>query len=141
MKPALTLLTTLLLAVTLATAADSGAPFAQIARPQPRANGAPKASDVCFSTRWPRPMNPSDKWDSFKAAREFHATRLDWLYLSGKPDRDKAFVAKFKAAGFQVGGTLNCQPTDSPTAAKRTFTIARTVDMKGEPLKDPWTKS
>ena len=141
MKSTLTLLTALLLAVTLTSAADSGAPFAQIARPQPRANGAPKASDVCLSTRWPRPMNPSDKWDSFQAARQFHATRLDWLYLSGNPDRDKAFVAKFKAAGFQVGGTLNCQPPDSPTAAKRAYTMARTVDMKGEPLKDPWTKS
>lgn len=141
MKTTLTILMALLLAITLASAADSGAPFAQISRPQPRVNGAPKASDVCFSTRWPRPMNPSDKWDAFKAAREFHATRVDWLYLSGQPLRDKAFVARFKAAGFQVGGTLNCQPTDSPTATKRAFTIARTVDMKGEPLKDPWTKS
>lgn len=140
MKPTLTFLTALPLAVTLAAAADSDVPFAQIARPQPRASGAPKASDVCFSTRWPRPMSPSDKWDSFEAARHFHATRLDWLYLSGKPDRDKSFVAKFKAAGYVVGGTLNCQPTDSPTAAKRAFTIARTVDMKGEPLKDPWTR-
>jgi hypothetical protein len=141
MKPNLTLLTALLLPVALASAADSGAPFAQMARPWPRTNGAPKASDVCFSTRWPRPMNPADKWNAFQAAREFHATRLDWLYLSGQPDRDKAFVAKFKAAGFPVGGTLNCQLADSPTAAKRTYTMARTVDMKGEPLKDPWTKS
>lgn len=140
MKPNLALLTALLLAVTLASAADSGAPFAPFARPQPRANGAPKASDVCLSTRWPRPMNPSDKWDSFQAARRFHATRLDWLYLSGNPDRDKAFVAKFKAAGFLVGGTLNGLLPDSPTATKRAFTLARTVDMKGEPLKDPWTE-
>jgi len=142
MKSTLTLLTALLLAPLAAlNASDSGSTFAQMARPHPRANGAPKASDVCLSTRWPRPMNPSDKWDSFKAAREFHATRLDWLYLSGNPDRDKAFVAKFKAAGFLIGGTLNCQPPDSPTGAKRTYTMARTVDMKGEPLKDPWTKS
>lgn len=123
------------------SAARADAPFAQIARPQPRPHGAPKASDVCFSTRWPRPMNAADKRDAFEAARQFHATRLDWLYLSGKPERDKAFVAKFKAAGFQVGGTLNCQPSDSPTGAKHTFTLARTVDMQGQPLKDPWTKS
>jgi len=113
MKPNLTLLTALLLPVALASAADSGAPFAQMARPWPRTNGAPKASDVCFSTRWPRPMNPADKWNAFQAAREFHATRLDWLYLSGQPDRDKAFVAKFKAAGCSCRAP-HCQRGWSP---------------------------
>lgn len=124
-------------------AADSGATFAQIARPHPRADCAPKASDVCFSSRWPRPMNLADRRDSLKSARDFHATRMDWLYLSlsGTAESAKAFVAKCKAAGYVVGGTLNCQPTDSPSAAKRTFSNARTVNMKGEPQRDPWTKA
>jgi hypothetical protein len=98
-----------------APAKDSVPTYSQIARPHPRAEGAPKASDVCFSSRWPRPVNRSDTYDSLKAAREFHATRMDWLYLSfsGTPESSKAFVAKCKAAGYLVGGTLNCQPTDS----------------------------
>jgi len=85
-------LTALLLAPltgTPATAADTGSTFAQIAQPHPRSAGAPKAADVSFSTRWPRPMNRADNRDSFKSAREFHATRLDWLYLSGKPESNR----------------------------------------------------
>jgi hypothetical protein len=142
-SPTLCLASFLLLAGTFASAADSGSTFAHIARPHPRADGAPKASDVCFSSRWPRPMNRADKLDSLKSAREFHATRMDWLYLSlsGTPESGKAFVAKCKAAGYVVGGTLNCQPTDSPAGPARTFSNARTVNMKGEPQKDPWTKS
>lgn len=130
----------LLLAGNGAAAGDSVATFAQIARPHPRSPGAPRAADVCFSTRWPRVGGPGDSRDSFQAAQAFHATRLDWLYLSGKPGFDKEFVAKFQAEGYRVGGTLNCQPTDSPVGAERGFSIARTVNMKGEPLKDPWTR-
>ena len=111
----------LLLAVTLTPAADD-APFAQIARPQPRADGAPRASDVCFSTRWPRPLNPADKWDAFKVAREFHATRLDWLYLSGQPERDKAFVAKFTAADSRSGARS--------TASRRTRRLPRNTHTR-----------
>lgn len=123
-----------------AHATDCGATFAQIAQPHPRANGAPRASDVCFSSRFPRPLNRVDNHDSLKSARQFHATRMDWLYMSGKPEADRVFVAKCKAAGYLVGGTLNCQPTDSSTGGPRTFSEARTVNMRGEPLKDPWTK-
>ena len=119
-----------------AQAQDSLLTFAQIARPHPRSNGAPQAADVCFSTRWPNP----GKRDSFKAAREFHATRWDWFYMSGKPEFDKQFVARAKARGYPIAGTLNCQLVDSPVGAARTFSQARTVNMKGEPLKDPWTQ-
>ena len=122
-------------------AAESCATFVQIAWPRPRADYAPKAADVCFSSRWPRPTSRADTRDSLKSAREFHATRIDWLYLSGNAESSRAFVAQCKAAGYVVGGTLNCQPTDSPSAATRTFSDARTVNMKGEPQKDPWTKS
>lgn len=141
MKPRLPL-TALLLAplAALAAAEDSGSTFAQIARPHPRPAGAPKSAEVSFSTRWPRPTNRADNRDSFQSARDFHATRLDWLYLSGKPEFDRAFVSKFKTAGYRVGGTLNCQPTDSPTGTNRVFSIGRTVNLKGEPLKDPWTR-
>ncbi len=126
----------------LGSAADSapaepGSTYAHIARPHPRSAGAPKASDVCFSTRWPRPSSKSDPHDSLKSARQFHATRLDWLYIHGKSS-NKEFVAEAKAKGYPVGGTLNCQPTDTPLGPAA-YQTARTVDMKGQPLKDPWT--
>jgi hypothetical protein len=118
--------------------ADVEATFADIAQPCPRSAGAPKASDVCFSTRWRRPTSPTDPHDSLPSARAFHATRLDWLYLSGNAAADKAFVAKAKAQGYLVGGTLNSSLTDTPDT--RSFQLGRTVNLKGEPLKDPWTK-
>lgn len=112
--------------------------YARIAQPHPRPAGAPRASDVCFSTRWPRPLNASDTHDSFQSARQFHATRFDWLYIHGRPS-NKDFVAKAKALGYPVGGTLNCQVTDAPFGPA-TYQIGRTVNMKGEPLQDPWTR-
>ncbi len=120
----------------IAVRGNDAATFATIVRPHPRPPGSPSAADVCFSTRWP----DTGKRDSLKAAREFHATRLDWLYLTGKPDSDKAFVARAKAKGYPVGGTLNCQLNDAPGSTAHTFTIGRTVNMKGDALKDPWTK-
>ncbi|MHB8901048.1 MAG: chitobiase/beta-hexosaminidase C-terminal domain-containing protein, partial [Thermoguttaceae bacterium] len=116
---------------------EPGTTYADVAQPHPRSAGAPRASDVCFSTRWPHPTSKSDPHDSFKSARQFHATRLDWLYLRDTLP-DKQFVSEAKAKGYPVGGTLNCQLTDTLVGAA-TYQIGRTVNMKGQPLKDPWT--
>lgn len=127
------------LATTMGAAAPDEAPvFAELARPHARAFGAPRAADVCFSTRWPRPLGPNDPHDSLAAARAFHATRLDWLYLTGRP-ADRDFIAEAKARGYSVGGTLNSNLPDAPDA--RTYTRGRTVNLLGEPLADPWTAS
>ena len=83
-------------------------------------------------------MNSADPHDSFTSARAFHATRLDWLYLTGNESIDKTFVAKAKEHGYLIGGTLNGSLHDTP--ASRSFDVGRTVDLRGEPLKDPWTK-
>ncbi|MCC7494902.1 MAG: chitobiase/beta-hexosaminidase C-terminal domain-containing protein [Fimbriimonadaceae bacterium] len=114
-------------------------PFADLATATARPAGAPRASDVCVSSRWPRPLNAADPRDSLAAIRAFHGTRFDWVYLNGSP-ASRDFVGRAKAAGYPVAGTLNGQLADELTG-RPTYTTARTVNLRGEPLQDPWTKA
>ena len=73
-----------------------------VARPTTRPAGAPKYSDVCFSSRWIHPRGKNDPHDSLKAVDAFHATRLDWAYIT-----DEKFIRQIKRRGLTFCPTTN----------------------------------
>lgn len=111
----------------------AGAPLvSEVAVAAARPDAAPKYSDVCFSTRWPRPRNDKDPTDAIAIARQFHATRFEWLYVSGRAD----YVTKLKGLGFSVSGAVNTTLPDKP--GTRDYQQGRAVDLDGELLIAPW---
>lgn len=107
-KPAITLVFLCGLALSCAAfaevPADKRSSLFDKIRPRNVSPGAPKISDVCFSSRWPRPMEPSDPHDTTNAAKSFHATKVVWTYI-GADQTD--FVAKIKDIGMMPQGAIN----------------------------------
>ncbi len=99
-----------------------------------RAPGAPRYSDVCFSSRWRRPRNAGDPHDTFRDARSFHATRLVWVY-----SYDPEWIAECRKRGYWFGGTLNTILTDAPGVGTRNK--GRILDKDGQRIAAPWMKS
>lgn len=88
---------------------------------------APRPSDVCFSSRWPRE-------NTIEVAQAFGATRLDWCYTS-----DKAFVEQARAAGLSVvGGAL--EPGRPDLVGSRERNTGRIVDRAGNRVTTPWMR-
>jgi hypothetical protein len=112
--------------------------FSDVAQPARRPAGSPRYSDVVVSSRWPRPMNASDSYDTFEAARGFHATRIDWLYLTENNQHHDiaAFVARLKAEGYHVTGALNSKLPDTVNGTTRNR--GRVLNAGGEPVALPW---
>lgn len=108
---------------------------AQAATAQFRPEGAPRPSDVCFSTRWPRPTNPNDPHDSFASARAFHATRLDWLYTQGNVE----FIRRAKERGHTISATVNSTLPDG--LGSRSYTIGRARYLDGTPVIASWMRA
>ncbi|MFO1021553.1 MAG: hypothetical protein U0903_12775 [Planctomycetales bacterium] len=69
-----------------------------------RPAGAPRPSDICFSSRWKRPLNKNDPHETFAAAKSFHATRIDWSYT-----RTPEFVREVKKHGYGYFGTISAE--------------------------------
>ena len=97
----------------------------QIAQPFPRADGVPARSDVCFSPRWPRERNGEMP---LEVAKQFHATRLEWVYLDAN---SKGFCKQAHETGYLVFGTVNSNLPDQPTG-KATYEIGRARDLDGK---------
>ena len=76
--------------------------LSDVAKPLQRPLGAPELDDICFSSRWARPIDSEDPHDTFKAAKLFHATRIDWSYSN-----DVAFIREVKNAGLVYFGTIS----------------------------------
>ena len=114
---------------------DASAFIRQLDWPQAlasRPRHAPRPSDVCFSSRWPRPRDARDPHDTLAAARAFQANRLDWCYTE-----DRGFIQRAKAAGMAtVGGTLNSVLPDQPGGTERLR--GRVADRNGRLLQAPW---
>ena len=105
-----------------------------VAEKTARPAGAPRRSDVCLSSRWRHPTNVKDPHDTFRDARAFHATRLDWVY-----SQDPAWIGECKRRGLHFGGALNTILTDAPGVATRDK--GRILDKNGQRVTAPWMKS
>jgi hypothetical protein len=108
-----------------------GATLAQLARPHPRCEGAPKASDVCFSSRVRHPANAADPLDSFATAAAFHATGFYWVYSA-----DKAWIEEVRKRGYSFQGTLH--PPLYDTVGGKTRERGRVVNAQGESVALSW---
>jgi hypothetical protein len=91
---------------------------------------------VILSRRWPRPKDAGDPYETCEAARGFHATRIDWLYLTGDNQNDDigAFVAKLKAHGYRVTAALNSKLPDAINGATRERGRSSTRTARRAPL-------
>lgn len=102
-----------------------------IAKKVKRPPGAPRYSDVCFSSRWRHPKDNKDTHDTFRDAAAFHATRLDWVY-----SYDPTWIRECRKRGYHFCGALNTILPDAPEQA--TWTKGRICNEKGELLTAPW---
>jgi hypothetical protein len=110
--------------------AAGGKFLSQVAIKSKRPPGAPLYSDVCFSSRFKRPLNANDPHDSLQAAIAFSATRFEWVYT-----QDKEFISKVKKNGcnfFQ--GTL--APNIGDWQDGKTLK-GRVVDLSGNFVASP----
>src|SRR5262249_46085164 len=84
-----------------------------------------------LSSRWPRPMDASDPYNTFTAIQQFHATRLDWDY----PLDNTTFIPQVKSLGLYFAGTINSELPDQVGGSTRD--IGRDKDMFGVPIHNP----
>jgi len=116
---------------TLAQTEDSSATFASLARVSVRPLGGPQYSDVCFSSRWRRPLNAQDPHETFRDAASFHATRLDWVYAT-----DSSWIRECGKRGYSVGTALNSKLPDTPGGETRR--LGRIRNREGAFVTAPW---
>lgn len=102
------------------------------AQPRVLPPGAPRYSDVCMSSRWPRVGGTTD---SFTAARGFHATQMLWVY----PLNNYTWMAQVKQNGYILGGALNSTLPDIPGGDM--MTLGRLKDINGNPIALSWLPS
>jgi len=123
----------LLLAAGIAHAerGDSSVAVPSLARPSVRIPGAPHYSDVCFSSRWRRPLNAEDPHETFRDAAAFHATRLDWVYST-----DSSWIRECTERGYSIGTALNSKLPDTPGVEARH--TGRIRDRDGAYVTAPW---
>lgn len=67
-----------------------------------RPEHAPAASDVSIRSLGFRPMDKNDPQNTLEAMQEFHATRLEWVYLRFNED-EKRLIRKVKDMGRVFG--------------------------------------
>ena len=105
-------------------AGDTPTKVYEVAQRRVRPPGAPRYSDVCFSSRWRRP-------NTFEMTAAFHATRLDWVYST-----DPNWIAECKKRGYHFGGALNSTLPDTP--GSKSWKVGRCRDKDGNLVTAPW---
>lgn len=107
---------------------------AAVARPRTLPAGVPTGSAVAFSSRWKRPLNPSDPHDTFRDAVRFQATHLMWMYV-----RDPEVIREARAKGYVVQASLSTILDGRPAGFSPEQ--GRVVDRDGNPVTAPWMKT
>jgi hypothetical protein len=115
----------------VARAGDSSATSSPLTLVSVRPQGAPHYSDVCFSSRWRRPLNAEDPHETFRDAAAFHATRLDWIYST-----DSSWIRECTQRGYAIGTALNSKLPDAPGVEVRH--AGRIRDRDGAFVTAPW---
>jgi hypothetical protein len=97
--------------------------------------GAPNYSDICFSSRWERPRNEQDSFETFSSAKRFHATYLNWVYTT-----NPRFIKKADSLGYRLQVALSPTMQDLPFGSNA-YEKGRMVDKNGAKVAAPWMKS
>ncbi len=104
-----------------------------VAKPATRPAGAPGYADVCFSSRWVHPRGKDDPHDSLEAMKAFHATRLEWAYIT-----DKKFLAEIKKRGMTYCPAINTSAFVGDLREKQRR--GRILDLNGGIITAPWMR-
>jgi hypothetical protein len=96
--------------------------------------GAPRYSDVCFSSRWERPRDANDTLETFTAAKSFHATYLNWVYTT-----NPRFIRKADSLGYKLQVALTPTLPDLPLGSTSNLQ-GRVHSKHGEKVTAPWMK-
>ncbi len=106
----------------------------ETAQPSQLPTGAPRYSDVCFSSRWERPRDAQDSLETFAAARSFHATYLNWVYTT-----NPNFIKKADSLGYRLQVALTPTLPDLPLGST-TNEQGRIVSKTRQKVTAPWMK-
>ncbi len=138
-----TIITTLLFCILFAPALFAQTASEMAVSDYERPDYAPKYSDVCFSSRWPRGVGyrevetywgTSIPFDTIDIMKQYHATRLDWIYLRGY-DQIYTFLPKLRAEGVSVSAAMTSNLGDDEYAMGPRM-IGRLLDSDGTFLTD-----
>lgn len=101
----------------------------------------PHRNSVSIRTLKFRDVPEGGPRDVFKAVHDFHATRLDWVYLDDEGAAEK--VSRIKGMGIAVGGAASGEtsstipPADAGDVGAWQASMA-TVDLEGKPIVFSW---
>ena len=81
--------------------------------------GAPRYSDVNFTSRWPRKTGLRSGPEALPAAQSFHVTNFRWVYITAQPSlyypgTDSWIENDIKGKGFKLSASLNPLIDDFP---------------------------
>lgn len=94
----------------------------------------PSASDVTIRSLNFRPINAKDKNNTLEAMSDFHATRLEWVYLHVNED-EKELIDKVKQSGRVFGGASSSKSGVKVCVEPgREFVENSVLGINGEPL-------
>jgi hypothetical protein len=116
-----------------------------------RPDWAPKHSDVCFSSRWPRGegYNEAQKWwgtmgtaeekpfDTIEIMKMYHATRLDWIYVRGQHEID--LLPEIRTEGVTVSAAQTSNLSDDPGGTGYRLE-GRLLDIDGNYILDAYSR-
>lgn len=102
-----------------------------IAKTRHRSQGTPRYSDVVMRSLQLHPFNDKDPHDTFHAIRDFHVTRLEWVY-----GLNKQSISEVQALGVYCGAALHSALSDMPNTHSRK--VGRIKNNLGEPMTAPW---
>ncbi len=107
----------------------------QSAKPFNLPEGAPRYSDVCFSSRWERPRDANDTLETFSAMRSFHGTYLTWVYST-----NSNFIRKADSLGYKIQTTLAGTLPDLPFGST-SLNQGRILNKAGQKVTTSWMKT
>lgn len=97
--------------------------------------GAPAYSDVCFSTRWSRPLQNEPEYDPFEVYEEFGANRIVWCYNT----KGRDYIEKFRKLGCKsFGVAIHPGISDYPEQEEETYNEGRIKTYHGQPAGSKW---
>ena len=75
---------------------------------------SPRYSDVVLRNLLFRPVSSSDPYNTLTAIKDFHATRLEWVYLQSFSDTEKNRINQVKDLGVLFGAASSGSTFHSP---------------------------
>ena len=79
----------------------------EIAQPRISPPMVPRYSDVVIRHLTFRPINEEDNYNTIKQIKQFHATRIEWVYCYNFDDSERAKINEIKELGLLFSGATS----------------------------------